>query len=395
MENVMDGVRVVELATMVAAPSAGGILADWGADVIKVESAAGDPMRTHYVPLSDYSPPFELDNRGKRSIVLDLKTARDLSRLMALIEKADVFLTNLRPGALKRLGLDYENLKTRFPGLVYCAVTGYGLVGPQADKPGYDLGCFFARSALADTLTAPGSPPPIFRSGNGDHMVGSMAAGGIAAALFKREKTGRGQRVSLSLVRGGAYANAWDLTVKMRMPDLPDDPAPRTRSLVPINNVYQTRDGRWIWLLHFEYDRHIDNVLDATGARQAVENHPLLSQPYTPRMEEGGGLPQEYLDRKNALIAVLDEAFAKKTLEEWREVLDQYGLWYEVVQSRSEFLADPLAQECGAIRTDPATGRRVVATPVDMDYDPANLFRPAPSLGQHTKEVLAELGLEE
>ena len=186
-QGPLEGVRVVELAQWVAGPSAAGIMADWGADVVKVEPPGGDPQRAVFgavgvrgdIPV----PPFEVDNRGKRSIVLDLR-AGDLDHLHALLATADVLVTNLRPGALDRLGLEHDRLTDRYPRLVYGAITGYGLDGDDRDRAGYDVGAFWARSGLAHTMVPPGRLPPGLRSGMGDHQTGmTLAAGVITWAL--------------------------------------------------------------------------------------------------------------------------------------------------------------------------------------------------------------------
>jgi len=394
MERALEGTRVVEMATMVAGPSCAGVLADWGAEVVKVESPAGDPMRHHYQPASEFSPPFELDNRGKRSLTLDLKKPASREALHRLLEGADVFITNVRPDSLAGIGFDYDAVHARHPRLVYCHLTGYGTNGPAANNPGYDVGAFWSRTGLAHMHTVPGQPPPLLRGGAGDHPSGAMAAGGICAALLARERTGRGQRVSLSLVRAGAYSAGWDLMVKMHMPNLQEEPWHRTKSLVPINNVYRTKDDRWIWLLMFEVERHLPRFLQAIGLWEEVKDDPTFA-PYSEKdVDEGMQLTQYAIDRIHKAIAIFDDRFAEKTLAEWREILDEHDIWYEVVQDRLEFLADPVALDSGTIVEDPATGARVVATPVDLEnMDRDNFFRPAPQLGQHTTEILDEIGL--
>jgi crotonobetainyl-CoA:carnitine CoA-transferase CaiB-like acyl-CoA transferase len=394
MRGVLEGIKVVELATMVAAPSCAGILADWGADVIKVESPAGDPMRIHYQPMSDFSPPFELDNRGKRGLVLDLKRPASQTAIHRLLERADVFITNVRPRAISALGLDYDSLHARYPRLVYCHLTGYGLEGADRDRPSYDVGAYWSRTSLAHMLTAPGYHPPIQRAGVGDHPSGAAAAGGICAALFARERSGEGQQVSVSLVRTGAYSISWDLMVKLHMPGFQDEPFLRAKSLVPISNVYLTKDGRWIWLLMFEVDRHMEPFLKAVGLWERYRDDPTFEAHSEKDIGEGFTLTQYAFDRIERAVRIIDETFAERTLAEWREILDEHDIWYEVVQNREEFLADPVARDAGAVVEDPSTGARTIATPVELDHmDRDNFFRPAPGLGEHTREILDELGL--
>src|SRR5262245_4981308 len=196
MSGPMQGVRVVELGFWVAGPSAAGILADWGADVVKLEPPDGDPFRALFLAMvgqaMPINPPFELDNRGKRSIALDLTRPEGRQLAYKLIDGADVFVSNFRPEILERFGLDYPSLSRRNPRLVYASVTGYGLEGPDRDRPAYDVGAFWSRAGIATALTTPGGDPPMQRGAMGDHTTGMTAAGGIAAALFSREKTGQG-----------------------------------------------------------------------------------------------------------------------------------------------------------------------------------------------------------
>jgi crotonobetainyl-CoA:carnitine CoA-transferase CaiB-like acyl-CoA transferase len=191
----MAGYRVVELAVWVAGPAAAGLLCDWGADVVKVEPPAGDPQRNIFGALGlkvAAAPPFEIDNRGKRSVVLDLRTPDGLAAMDRLLAGADVFVTNLRPDALERLGLDHETICARYPTLVYASLTGYGLQGPDRDRPGYDVGAFWARSGMASTIVPPGQLPPGIRSGMGDHVTGITLAAGFSPGCSSARKRAEG-----------------------------------------------------------------------------------------------------------------------------------------------------------------------------------------------------------
>ena len=189
MTGPMQGVKVVEMGVWVAGPAAGGILADWGADVVKIEPpGVGDPGRLFAKMLGGdlpFNPPFEMDNRGKRSIVLDLAAAPAREVALELIDGADVFLSNIRTSALERLGLDSASLLARNPRLVYASVTGYGMDGPDADRAAYDIAAFWSRAGVAASLTAPGGQPPFQRGGMGDHGAGLSAAAAISATLFR------------------------------------------------------------------------------------------------------------------------------------------------------------------------------------------------------------------
>src|SRR5581483_8996719 len=200
----LSGVRVVELGIWVAVPSAAAILADWGADVVKIEPPDGDPLRglaaTGLVPYQpDVNPAFQLDNRGKRSVVLDLRSPDGRAAAHRLVDAADVFLTNLRRQKLAGLGMDADTLRGRNPRLVYAGLTGYGTEGPERDRAAFDYAAFWARSGIMASLGEPEGPPPTQRPGMGDHMTGLGMAGAIAAALFARERTGIGQEIRMSL----------------------------------------------------------------------------------------------------------------------------------------------------------------------------------------------------
>ena len=216
MSGPLAGIRVVELGVWVAGPGAAGILADWGADVVKVEPPSGDPARSFQRMLGgdiDVNPVFELDNRGKRGIALDLSTARGVDVAHRLLDGADAFVTNVRPAALDRLGLGPDQTLERHPHLVYGIITGYGTDGPDAGRAAYDIAAYWARAGIAESLRTPGGPLPFQRGGMGDHTVAMTGAAMVSAALVGRARTGRGQVVSTSLLRQGADTLGFDVDV--------------------------------------------------------------------------------------------------------------------------------------------------------------------------------------
>lgn len=384
MIGPMEGVNVVELGFWVAGPAAGGILADWGADVIKIEPADGDPLRGFVLATgaSDICPPFELDNRGKRSICLDLSTVRGKEIATSLIDDADVFVSNMRPGALKRLDFDYETLSERNPRLVYSLATGYGLSGPEADRAAFDLGGFWARAGVASALTVEGDEPPLQRGGMGDHMTGMASAGGIAAALFARERSGRGQQVSTSLMRIGAYMLGWDLNSHLRS-GTPVRAIRREQMPNPIVTSYQAGDGKWFWLLCLQGDRHWPDVVAAIGA---------------PELEHDERFATLFDRMRNCeeLVKLLDGVFSKRTLAEWGEIFDAHDVWWAPVQSVDELPDDEQARHAGVFVDVPTAdgSAEMVATPIDFSQDSWTPRAMSPELGQHTEEVLLELGYE-
>lgn len=375
----LDGVRVVELAMWVAGPAAGGILADWGADVIKVESASGDPQRALFsaggldpnLPV----PPFEVDNRGKRSVVLDLRTDDGRARFEELLTEADVFITNMRPSALDRLDLGSAAVCSRHPRVVYGAITGYGDHGPDRDRAGYDIGAFWARSGLAHTSAPPGATPGGLHSGMGDHITGTTLVAGVMAKLFERERTGRGGVVATSLLRAGMYSMAWDFGIQLRFGRRSSTRA-RQQSLSPLTNNYPTADGRAFWLLLLEPDRHWPTLIEA------IERPDLAVDP---RFADQRARVANSVD----LVAELDAVFGSRTLAEWAERFDECGVWWAPALSIPEVIDDPQAQP-GFVEMSPHDGEepyRAVATPIDFEGYTVRPG-PVPRLGQHTDEVL-------
>lgn len=384
MPGPMDGVRVVELTVWVAGPACAGVLADWGADVVKLEPLDGDPARTYRQMLGGdmpSNPVFELDNRSKRSVAVDLRTDEGNAIALDLLDAADVFVTNLRASALARLGLDYDTLHARAPALVYGLILGYGLDGPDADKPAYDIGAYWARSSIASLFTPPGGEPPFQRGGFGDHQVALTAAGAVSAALFARERTGAGQLVTTSLLRQGAYAVGFDLNVALmwgRQIRLGE----RTTMPNPAMNNYRAGDGRGFWLIGQVADRHWPPLARAVGHAEWLEDE---------RFATRGGRARNAAE----LIRLLDQVFATKSLEEWATVFDgEPDLFWAPINTVDELFADPQFLAGGGLVTVPdgASGTLMLASPSDFSGTPWAPRSLAPELGQHTREVLAELG---
>jgi crotonobetainyl-CoA:carnitine CoA-transferase CaiB-like acyl-CoA transferase len=381
----LAGLRVIELGVWVAAPSAGALLADWGADVIKVEAPVGDPMRRAFGSLGfgeDFAnPAFAQDNRGKRSIVLDLRDEAARANLEQLLETADVFLTNLRPDALDGLGLEPETTVERHPRLVYCSVSGYGLRGEDRNRPAYDIGAFWARSGLSVQLSNSEGVPLNARGGIGDHISGLAALAGVLAAVLEQRQTGRGRVVEVSLLRTGSYVLGWDLSLQANLGKVA--PAePRHSNQTPLMNSYRTKDGRWLFFTGLEADRHIEGILRALGRED------LLSDP---RFADARAI------RKNRVevIATLDEIIATEPLEVWAERLDRAGVWWAPAQGPAEVLADPqlLANDGVVELGDEADGtrQRSINGPVSFSDARVRPSAPAPKLGEHTDAILAEL----
>jgi crotonobetainyl-CoA:carnitine CoA-transferase CaiB-like acyl-CoA transferase len=381
----MSGVKVVEMGVWVAGPAAGGILADWGADVIKIEPpGVGDPSRlfqTMFGADLPFNPIFEMDNRNKRSIVLDLSRPEGIAVALELIDDADVFVTNVRRAGLARLGLDPESLLARNERLVYASITGYGLEGPEADRAAYDIAAFWARSGIAASLMQPGAAPPFQRGGMGDHNTGLAAAGAISAALFAREKTGKGQLVATSLLREGMYTMSFDMSMLMRF-GIPVAVGNRKTMGNPAINNYRDSEGKWFWLVGLEGERHWPPLARAVGHPEWLDD---------PRFAE----PAARAANAEELIAMLDAIFATKTREEWGAVFDAAeDLWWAPVQTLDEVLADPQAHAAGGfVEVPDGVGTTLLpATPVDFHGTPIEHRRMAPGHGEQGEEVLRALG---
>jgi crotonobetainyl-CoA:carnitine CoA-transferase CaiB-like acyl-CoA transferase len=379
----LAGVRVVELGVWVAGPAAGGILADWGADVVKIEPPTGDPARQFQAMLGGdvpFNPPFELDNRSKRSIVVDLAAPGGRALALELLGRADVFLTNIRLDALERLGLDAPTVHALAPRLVYAVITGYGLAGPERDRAAYDIGAFWARSGLVGLLTKPGGEPPFQRGGMGDHGAGMTLAAGICAALVARARTGEGQVVATSLLRHGMYTIGFDLNTALRFGQSIGTPT-RDTMTNPAINCYRDRDGRWFWLIGLEGDRHWPDLCRAVGHPEWID-------------DERFATARARRSNVRELIPALDTVFATRTRDEWGERLDRENMWWAPVQTPEELLGDSQAWAGGGfVEVPDADGTAtMINTPVDFVGTPAAPRAMPPTLGQHTDEVLAELG---
>ncbi|OBH64872.1 CoA-transferase [Mycobacterium intracellulare] len=383
MAGPVEGVKVVELGVWVAGPAAGGILADWGADVIKIEPPTGDPARMFGRMLGcdmGLNPPFEMDNRSKRSVVLDLGTDAGRATAFELLAGADVFLTNVRPGALQRLGLDYESVSAANPRLVYGLITGYGESGPDADRAAFDVAAFWSRAGVAHLLTRPGETPPFQRGGMGDHSAGMTMAAAVCAALLARERTGAGQLVTTSLYRQGAYTVSFDLNTYL-MSGQPIAIGQRESMGNPCMNNYAAQDGRRFWIVGLEPERHWPALCRAVGRPEWRDD---------PRFADA----RSRAANSAALIAALDEIFATRPLDDWAQIFaGEPDFFWSPVNTLEDVVADEQFHAAGGIVDVPDGDAAVpmVATPADFHGTPWAPRSAAPELGQHTDEVLADL----
>ena len=382
----LGGLRVIEMGVWVAAPSAGALLADWGADVIKVEPPAGDPMRRAFGSLGiggdDFpNPAFAQDNRGKRSVVLDLRDDEARAALEKLLATADVFFTNLRPDALDGLGLEPDATVERHPHLVYCSVSGYGLRGGDRNRPAYDIGAFWARSGLSVQLANSEGVPLNARGGIGDHISGLAALAGLLAAVLEQRHTGRGRVVEVSLLRTGTYVLGWDL-------GLQDDSRARSPGRSPAlqpdtaDELVQDQGRRWLFF---------------TGSGGGPPRRKHLSRPGPQDLLDDPRFADARRIRKNRVevIATWTRSSATETLDVWAERFDREGVWWAPAQGPAAVLEDAqlLANDGIVELVDDAGGptQRSVNGPVSFSDALVRPSTPAPQLGEHTDAVLAEL----
>lgn len=383
--SALADLRVVELGVWVAAPSATALLADWGADVIKVEPPAGDPMRRAFGSLGIgqglTNPAFALDNRGKRSLVLDLRQGDDRRVMEELLAEADVFVTNLRPDALDALDLEPHRTVARHRRLVYCSVSGYGLRGDDRNRPAYDIGAFWARSGLSMQMAGGDGVPLNARGGIGDHVSGLAALAGLLAAVLEQRHNGRGQVVEVSLLRTGAYVLGWDLSLQAALGKVAGS-EPRHVNQTPLMNSYRTKDGRWLFLTGLEADRHLEGVCRALGRPELLADH---------RFADARALRRH----RGEVIALLDEIIATEPLAVWAERFDRHGVWWAPAQGPADVLADPqLVANDGLLAPPEGAGdgpATVVNGPVKFSGFSRQRAAPTPGPGQHSEQVLAEL----
>lgn len=378
---LLQGLKVVELSTWVAGPGCAAVMADWGASVIKVESAAGDPTRGFFPDTAESpgNPIFALENRGKRSIVLNLALADDRQAMLALLREADVFVTNLRPGALVRAGLDYETVRGQAPRLIYASITGYGLEGPDADLPAFDLTAFWTRSGVAASTIPPDQEPFACRPGFGDHATGLATLSAILAALHERSSTGRGRLVETSLLRTAAYAIGWDLAILLRYGEVVTA-QPRRDRPSPITGYFRTADERWLCIVP-RGEACFGAMMRFIGRPELLED-PAYAQPLT------------NLELVRQVRAWVDTAIGELTLEEAGRRLTQADLIWAPMARLHDLVADPQAHAAGCFVEidDGWQGRlRSPAAPARFPEGSPSVAAAAPKLGEHTDEILREL----
>jgi crotonobetainyl-CoA:carnitine CoA-transferase CaiB-like acyl-CoA transferase len=378
----LDGVGVIEISSWMAAPSAGAVLADMGADVVKVEPLTGDVVRgmtrkAKGAPDIDHS--FHMDNRGKRSIAIALDRPDGAEIVRKLVDRTDVFLCNLLPFRQERYGLDPATLHARNRRLVHATLSGYGLAGPDAHRPGFDVTTFFGRGGITDAMTEPGGVAPNPRPAQGDHTTGIAMVAAILAALRLAERTGEGAVVDVNLFATAAWTMASDLAPTL-VDGRPVGKRDRHHLISPLGNRFRCGDDRWI-------------ILNMPETRWWAPFCKTIERPELLEDERFGSVKDRF-DNMPALIDILDEVMATRTMAEWGRIFDDAGLIWGPASSIDELAADPQAAAIGLFPTiaHPEGAFRTVGAPMRISGADIRPRGPAPALGADTTAVLADIG---
>ena len=386
MVKPLRGVKVVELATWAALPGGAAILGDWGADVVKIEDPrSGDPLRGfhHNVgggPENAPPPAFEQKNRNKRDVALDVSTPAGQDVIRTLLHKADVFVTSMRPVTLARYKLTHAELIEKNPGLITVHLSGFGHKGPDSHRPGYDALCFWSRTGLARSLAGFDADPISQRPAQGDLTTSIGIAGGVCAALYERSQTGKGQEVLASLYGTGLWVVSSDLATTFVTGENPRKLA-RKDVGNPLVTTYKTKDS-WVHLVNLQSERFWPPLCRAVGRKDLID-------------DERFNDPVKRSENGSELIEIFDTEFAKRTIDDWQPRLDAEGIRWGRVPTTLDASRDEQAWANGYYQTIPHPDRgemTFVSSPLQFGGEPSPIERPAPSVGQHTEEVLLDYG---
>lgn len=381
----LEGIKIVDLTTYLAAPTTARVLGEWGADCIKIESAKGDPARTQgavfNMPFTDEENlAFDVANMNKRFITLNLKTEKGLEICYKLLEQADIFVTNTRTKSLVKLGLDYDTLKEKFPKLIFAQVLGYGENGPEKDTAGFDVTCYMARGGVFGTTVNKGDAPMIPTNGFGDFQVSLALASGICAALYKREKTGEGDKITVGLHHAAVYALSTGIISAQY-----GNQYPKSRKEVPnpFNNIFRTKDEKWVCICCPEYDRDYKKIMTLLGRGDLAED---------PRYLHCAEVNQKGLNRE--VVDILDAAVAQFTRGELMKLFKENDLPCEAAYEPADIYEDEQAHANDVLARIPyPSGERFMPTsPVKFQSLGTPEYRIGGSQGTHTIQVLKELG---
>jgi crotonobetainyl-CoA:carnitine CoA-transferase CaiB-like acyl-CoA transferase len=389
MTAPLAGIRVVEIASFVAAPAGGALLADLGAEVIKVEVPQGEIYRYSTPRVSGFKSDFpeaarfHMDNRGKRSLTLDVTREAARNALRRVIDRADIVITNMLPQRQEKYGIDAETLRADRPALIFASMSGYGPLGPDSREPAFDYSAYWARTGFMNTMRDEGMPPAFLRPGTGDHAAALALVTGILSALRMRDKTGQGQVVDVNLMHMGFYVQGNDAADALATGQSPPN-HDRDRPRNPLWNHYPTKDERWLFLVMIESDRYWQTLC------KAIERVDLLGD------ERNEGPVGRYRNSE-ALTAAIAATMASRTLEEWEAVFARHRIIWAPVRTLLEGTRDPQAHAIGAFaEVDHPTGKlRTVAPPIRMSDHAMPGTAPAPDLGADSGDVLRQAGLDD
>ena len=387
-QGILSGIQVIDMATYIFGPASTTVMSDFGAEVIKIESPGiGDPYRyAHKVtpfPASELDYMFQHDNRNKRGMVLDMKIDAGHEILLDLVRTTDVFVTNFPPRVLERLKIRYEDLAPANERLIYAQVTGYGENGDEIDKPGFDATAYWARTGLMDLVRTPGAEPALSAAGMGDHPSAMALFSGIVLALYRREKTGKGGKVSSSLLANGAWANSC-MIASMLAGCSPFEGIRRDDPPNALINQYLTRDERWILLVVIQPDKDWLRFVTALGHPEWLEDARFAE--VRARLKNAQALAQE-----------IQATFETKDFAEWKQILDDAQITFGVVGRTEEAPHDAQMRANDffvGFEHETAGKVEVVNSPIWLQGETKRQPQRAPQLGEHTDEVLAELGYD-
>lgn len=386
--DLLKGIKIVDFTTYAAAPCSVRMLADWGADVIKVEGFSGHPMRAFGANLGDTpyteeeNPVWEYENGNKRGISVDLKTEKDMEIMNKLLSEADAFVSNVRAASLDKLGLSYEKLHEKYPKLVVGVISGYGLYGKDAPRPGYDVVAFWAKGGALIDMSPDGKAPVTAPYATGDHTCGLALASGILGGILKAKNTGIGEKIVVSLYGTSIWANSLMIIGTQYGVQYPQS---RYNPGNPLINSYKCKDGKWITLTILAYERYWDTFCDIFGLDD-IKNEPAYRKLQTVVADK------EILEH---CVRRIEEQFILQDREYWAEKLVEADIPFERTLQWKDIPTDQQAIDNNYVKEfKMKSGNTFMLpmTPVQFEGNEGLDSKPAPLLGEHTEEVISELG---
>lgn len=382
----LKGLKVVEMATFIAAPTCARLLSDWGAKVIKVESPKGDPMHEMGamvdLPISEgFNPGFDMMNSNKKSLMIDYTTSEGAKVLNRLIEDADIFITNIRETSLKKYGFDYDSIKSKFPSLIYGHITGYGDKGDDATKAGFDFTAYYSRAGISGTLYEKGTSPIVTVPGFGDFQAGIYLAAGILAAYIERQRSGMGDRVTTSLFHAGLYNMSYMIASSQFGNSYPKS---RYDNQNPLQCVYKTKNNRWIQIAFAVYSLGYERFFKAISRFDLLENNIFTDYNLVKENSE-------------LIIRIIEKELLKRTLEEWIKIFREYdipcdklALWEETIEDKQAW-----DNEYFEILKYPEKELAMVNTPIKFYNAKIRKIGSGPKIGENSRSILEDLGFND